>query len=275
MTANRRLDGRVAIVTGAGRGIGRATALKLASEGATLLLNDVDSDPVEEVADELRSAGNRVRTMVGDVTSADFGDRIVDLAMTSFGGVDVVVANAGYGWNGKLENQTDEQWSVMIDTHATSAFRLSRAAARQFASIGPTPGGRHRKIVLVSSIAAAYGAPHMSSYAAAKGAVIGLTRGLAQELAGRAVNVNAVAFGLTDTRLTRAIHAGESSAVVVSDRTQRLGYRSDARDETISRIPMGRPATVEEAAGAIWFLSIPESDYVTGQLLICSGGLYV
>jgi 3-oxoacyl-[acyl-carrier protein] reductase len=226
-------------------------------------------------AEELRGAGSSVVTMAGDVTAPSFGDDIVDQAMTAFGGIDVVVANAGYGWNGKLESQTDEQWSVMIDTHATCAFRLSRAAARAFAKIGPVTDRGHRKIVLVSSIAAAYGAAHMSSYAAAKGAVIGLTRSLAQELADRSVNVNAVAFGLTDTRLTRAIHVGESSEVVVSDRAQRLGYRADARDETIRRIPMARPATVEEAAGAIWFLCIPESDYVTGQLLVCSGGLYV
>lgn len=275
MPDEARLRNRTAIVTGAGRGIGRATAIKLAHEGADLLLNDLDSEPLERLANELAVRGTRVHTLVGDVTAADFGDSIVARANEIFGGLDIVVANAGYGWNGRLESQTDEQWSVMIDTHATSAFRLARAMMRMPDDARRGAVYHHRKIVLVSSIAAAHGAPQMASYAAAKGAVIGLTRSLAQELAGRAVNVNAVAFGLTETRLTRAINSGESSTVVVSDRAQKLGYRSDLKMQTVTRIPLGRTATVEEAAGAIWFLCIPESDYVTGQLLICSGGLYV
>ncbi|MGB6078503.1 MAG: SDR family oxidoreductase [Xanthobacteraceae bacterium] len=275
MPDEARLKNRTAIVTGAGRGIGRATAIKLAHEGADLLLNDLDSEPLEELAHELAVRGTRVHTFVGDVTAADFGDSIVAGANETFGGLDIVVANAGYGWNGRLESQTDEQWSVMIDTHATSAFRLARAMMRVPDDARRGAANHHRKIVLVSSIAAAHGAPQMASYAAAKGAVIGLTRSLAQELAGRAVNVNAVAFGLTETRLTREIESGESSTVVVSDRAQKLGYRSDLKMQTVARIPLGRTATVEEAAGAIWFLCIPESDYVTGQLLICSGGLYV
>jgi 3-oxoacyl-[acyl-carrier protein] reductase len=272
---NRRLNGRVAIVTGAGRGIGRATAIKLASEGAILVVNDVDPEPLEQLASELRSRGVTVGTHGGDVTDKNFGDRMVEYAASAFGSADVLVANAGYGWNGRLETQTDEQWSVMIDTHATSSFRLARAMTQWLANENPRPSGFNRKIVFVSSIAATYGATHMASYASAKGAVIGLTRSLAQELGGRSVNVNAVAFGLTETRLTRPIVRGQSSEVAISDRVQKLGYRSDLRDETIERIPMKRIGTAEEAAGAIWFLCIPESDYVTGQLLICSGGLYV
>jgi 3-oxoacyl-[acyl-carrier protein] reductase len=272
---NGRLDGRVAIVTGAGRGIGRATAVKLASEGAMLVLNDVDREPLEQLADELKARGIRVGTQAGDVTEADFGDRTVEYAVSTFGSADIIVANAGYGWNGPLETQTDDQWSVMIDTHATSSFRLARAMTRWLGSEASRSSEFNRKIVLVSSIAAAHGAPHMASYAAAKGAVIGLTRSLAQELGGRSVNVNAVAFGLTDTRLTRSIDRGQSSEVAISDRVQKLGYRSDLRKETIDRIPMKRIGTVDEAAGAVWFLCIPESDYVTGQLLVCSGGLYV
>jgi 3-oxoacyl-[acyl-carrier protein] reductase len=272
---SKRLTGRVAIVTGAGRGIGRATAIKLASEGAALILNDIDPEPLEQLAGELRTQGVKVAKRAGDVTEASFGDRMIEHAVSSFGSVDILVANAGYGWNGRLETQTDEQWTVMIDTHATASFRLARAMTQWLSSGTPPSPGFNRKIVLVSSIAAAHGAPHMASYAAAKGAVIGLTRSLAQELGGRAVNVNAVAFGLTETRLTRPIARGQSSEVAISDRVQKLGYRSDLRDETIDRIPMKRIGTAEEAAGAIWFLCIPESDYVTGQLLICSGGLYV
>lgn len=270
-----KLQGRVAIITGAGRGIGRATAMKLASEGAMLVLNDLDPEPLEQLAGELNALGVKVATQAGDVTEVDFGDRMVEHALSRFGSADIIVANAGYGWNGRLETQTDDQWSTMIDTHATSSFRLARAMTRWLGTEKLPLSGFNRKIVFISSIAAAHGAPQMASYASAKGAVIGLTRSLAQELGGRSVNVNAVAFGLTETRLTRPIARGQSSEVAISDRVQKLGYRSDLREETIDRIPMKRIGTAEEAAGAIWFLCIPESDYVTGQLLVCSGGLYV
>jgi 3-oxoacyl-[acyl-carrier protein] reductase len=268
------LHGRVALVTGAGRGIGRATALKLASDGAALVLNDVDGGPLEETVEAVRASGGSAVGLAADVTADDFADRFVGLAEERFGRVDIVVANAGYAWNGRLATQTDQQWSTMIDTHATSAFRLVRSALPSLLRVDPSRP-RHGKIVLVSSIAAVHGAAAMASYAAAKGAVGGLVRSLAQELGPDAINVNAVAFGFTSTRLTQAVPDGASSIVEVAGSERRLGYRASARDAVVSRIPLGRPGTVEEAAGAIWFLCIPESDYVTGQTLTCSGGLYV
>ncbi|GGC91919.1 SDR family NAD(P)-dependent oxidoreductase [Chelatococcus reniformis] len=274
-----RLGARVALVTGAARGIGRATALKLADEGAHVVLNDVDAEPLAATARAVRDQGGQATILAADVTEPDFGERFVAAAMGACGRIDIIVANAGYGWNARLDRQTDEQWAVMIDTHATSSFRLVRAALPHLRGedqvTAATGKPTHRKVVFVSSVAAVYGAPRMASYAAAKGALGGLTRSLAQELGPFAINVNAVAFGFTDTRLTRPVGPGETGEVEVGGRAQKLGYKAEGRDEPIGRIPLGRPGTAEEAAGAIWFLCLPESDYVTGQTLVASGGLYI
>ena len=268
-----RLSNRVALVTGAGRGIGRATALKLAREGAALAINDVDAEPLEETAEEIREIGRPVASLASDITAPGFSEQFTGLAVEQLGGLDIIVANAGYAWNSPLSKHTDEQWDVMISTHATSNFRLVRAALPHFAN-SRRRSNRQCKVVFVSSIAAVYGAASMTSYAAAKGAVIGMTRSLSQELGPDAINVNAVAFGFTDTRLTRPVQPGEDAAVQVADRMQRLGYKASSREAVIDRIALGRPGTADEAAGAVWFLCVPESDYVTGQVLICSGGLY-
>ena len=270
------LQGKRAIVTGSGRGIGRAIATKLAAEGASVVVNDIDPEPAEETAAALRAAGAEVSVCVGDVAAPDFGERIVRQALERLGGLEIVVNNAGYVWNTTIQKNTDEQWYAMLDVHATAQFRLLRAASeylRTTAKQERAEGRRTvRKVVNVSSISGTLGAATQVSYAAAKAAVVGLTKSLAKEWGRYSVTVNAVAFGAIDTRLTQVWREGKPT-IEMHGKALPVGHPPEAYEE-ISRItPLGRPGTPEEAAGAVYLLCLPESDYITGEVLTCSGGL--
>lgn len=272
----KKLQGKVALVTGSGRGIGRAIALKLGSEGARVVVNDLDAAPAEETIAAVRGAGSEAVACLGDVTAADFGTRIVSTALEQFGGLDIIVNNAGYAWDSVIHKVADEQWQAMLDVHVTAPFRILRAASEfiRNAAKKEAEDGRsfNRKVVNISSIAGMYGNAGQVGYASGKAAVIGMTKTLAKEWGRYRVNVNCVAFGLIHTRLTAPAGTGDAVAKV-GEREVKLGIPQEFLDSLNKAIPLGRGGTPEDAAGAVYLFCIPESDYVTGEVLLASGGL--
>ncbi len=271
----RKLEGQVALVSGSGRGIGREIALKLASEGARVVINDLDAVPAEQTVADIIASGGQAVACIGSVTEADFGDRFVKTALDTFGGIATIVNNAGYTWDNVLQKMSDEQWEAMLAVHLTAPFRILRAAshfireaAKKEAEAG-TP--KHRKVVNISSTSGVYGNAGQANYAAAKAGINGLTRAMAKEWGRYKVNVNSVAFGLIMTRLTQPLTAGDAS-VEIQGRTIAVGVQPDRLKAAESTIPLGRGGTPEEAAGAVYMFCIPESNYVSGQVLVCGGG---
>ena len=269
------LVGRVALVTGAGRGIGRAIVQKLVSAGARVLANDLDADALSAVRTEVEAVGGTCEPFPGDVTAKDFGDRAVAACVERLGGLDILINNAGYVWNSRVANHTDEQWYAMIDVHATGPFRLLRAAGRHFREVAKDGGATHtRKVVNVSSISGLFGDATQFSYSAAKSALVGMTRSLAKDWGRYRVTVNCVAFGFIETRLTQT-YSGAPPEVAVGDRALKVGLDVAQVEMMKQLIPLGRPGTPDEAAGAVYLFCLPESDYVTGEVLVAAGGLRV
>lgn len=273
---NRMLEGKVAVITGAGRGIGRSAALLFAAEGARVVVSDVDPGPAQSVADEVRAGGGEALAVAGDVTADGFAERLVGAAAEGFGpSLDILVNNAGYTWDGVAHLTTDEQWEAMWKVHCTAPFRLVRAAApafREAAKREAEQGRRvHRKIINVSSVAGTDGNPGQLNYATAKAGVVGFTKTLAKEWGRFHVNVNAVAFGWIDTRLTRPRDQGEAHET--EGKRIALGVPAGGLEAFRPQIPLGRPGTPDEAAGALLFFASPLSDYVSGQVLKVTGGL--
>jgi 3-oxoacyl-[acyl-carrier protein] reductase len=271
----KKLEGKVAIVTGSGRGIGQAIAQKLASEGAKLIVNDLDAGPAEETIAKIRALGSDAVSCIGDVTAADFGARIVKAALDGFGGIDIIVNNAGYAWDGVIQKMTDEQWYAMLDVHATAPFRILRAASdfiRNAAKKEKDEGrGVNRKVVNISSIAGMYGNAGQMGYSAGKAAIIGMTKTMAKEWGRYRVNVNCVAFGLIQTRMTQPVGSGAAVAKI-GEREVKMGIQPEFIEFMNRMIPLGRGGTPEEAAGAVYLMCIPESDYISGEVVLASGG---
>ncbi|WP_028358172.1 SDR family NAD(P)-dependent oxidoreductase [Brackiella oedipodis] len=270
-----KLQDKVAIISGSGRGIGRAIALKLASEGAKVVVNDLDPDYANQVLQEIREAGGQAVACNGDVTAADFAERFVQTAMDEYGALDIIINNAGYTWDNVIQKMSDEQWYAIIDCHLTAPFRILRAAQPIFKqqALADAQAGKHiqRKVVNISSTSGVFGNAGQVNYAAAKAGILGLTKTLAKEWGRYHVNVNAVAFGLIKTRLTGDLNAGETANI--DGKEIKLGVRSNtlAMYETV--IPLGRGGSAEEAANAVYLMCIPESDYVSGHTVLCTGGL--
>jgi 3-oxoacyl-[acyl-carrier protein] reductase len=281
------LEGKSAVITGAGRGIGRATAELFAAEGARLIVTDRDREPLEDSAAQIRNGGGEVHWLEGSVTDAEFPGRLAKRVEATFGALDVLVNNAGYTWDATIHKMTDEQWQAMVDVHLTAPFRLIRALApamRGAAKVELAEAGftRARKIVNISSTSATRGNFGQANYAAAKAGVVGLTRTLAREWGPFNIQVNCAAFGLMDTRLTQAKEGGAKFELRpvrparlpagATPVTIELGIPSAIREAALKLIPMGRPGTPREAAGVILFFACPLSDYVSGQVLEVAGG---
>lgn len=268
------LEGKVALVSGSGRGIGRAIALKLAAHGARVVVNDLDAAPAEETAAEIRAAGGQALVCAGNVAAPDFAERFVGTAVTGFGGLDIIVNNAGYTWDSVIQKMTDEQWYAMMDCHLTAPFRILRAAQavlREQAKADAAAGRRIiRKVVNISSVAGLFGNAGQTNYSTAKAGILGMTQTLAKEWGRINVTVNAVAYGLIQTRLT---HAADGATANIDGRDIKVGVNADLLAMMERSIPLGRGGTPEEAAGAVYLMCLPESDYVSGQTLLCSGGL--
>ena len=271
----KMLADKVAIITGSGRGIGRAAALLFAREGAKVVVSDIDSVPAEEIVAEIRASGGQAASFAGDVTSPAFADGVMKETVDRWGGIHIIVNNAGFTWDAVIHKMTDDQWQAMMDIHVTAPFRMIRAAAPYFRDAAKKEMAEGtavaRKIINISSMAGTGGNPGQANYAAAKSAILGLTKTLAKEWGRFNVQANSVAYGWIDTRLTKEKEAGE---VLERDGKQiPIGIPDAVRQMMTMMIPLGRAGTPEEAAGPILFLASPLSDYVSGQVLLVSGGL--
>lgn len=273
-----RLAGRVALVTGGGRGIGRAVALKLAREGARVVVNDLDEGPVAETVKAVRDAGGEITPFVGNVTAPDFGERFVQAALSAFGDVHLIVNNAGYTWDSVIQKTADEQFQAMLDVHLIAPFRILRAAAAHIREAAKREEERqehvYRKVVNVSSLAGLYGNAGQVGYSVGKSGIVGLTRTLCKEWGRYRVNVNCVAFGLIETRLTKPLTDG-SARISVEGRDLGVGIQPHVLQAILQLTPLGRAGTPKEAADAIYLFCSPESDYISGQVLVCGGGLLI
>jgi 3-oxoacyl-[acyl-carrier protein] reductase len=267
------LDGKSAIVTGSARGIGRATAELLVSQGAQVLINDLDGDVAEQAAGEI---AGETAVFAGDLTKPGAPDQLVQKAVDSFGKIDIIVNNAGYTIDAPVHKMSDEHFQAMLDIHTVVPFRVIRAAAvhlREPAKKEREEGREvFRKIVNVSSTSGTFGNAGQANYSAGKAGVVGLTKTIAKEWGQFKVNVNAVAFGFIDTRLTQA--KVDENTMQKDGETIQLGIPEQMRQMASMMIPLGRPATPAEAAGGIFFLCSPWSDYVHGQTLHVTGGLF-
>ena len=272
----KKLDGKVALVTGSGRGIGQAIALKLAGEGARLVINDLDQAPAQETVEQIRQLGGEAVVCAGNVTAPDFAERFIGTATEHFKSIDIIVNNAGYTWDDVIQKMSDEQWHAVVDCHMTAPFRILRAAypVLKAQAQADAAAGREvfRKVVNISSVSGLNGNAGQINYSGAKAGVAGMTRALAREWGRLKVNVNAVAFGLITTRMTSAdAHAG--ATVKIEGRDIRVGVSPEILKAFAQRNPLGRPGTTEEAAGAVYLLCTPESNYITGQTVAVAGNV--
>ncbi len=270
------LDDKVAIVTGSARGIGRATAELLAANGAKVVINDLDADLAQQTASEI---DGETAVFGGDLTKGDAPEQLVKTAIDAWGKLDIVVNNAGYTLDGALHKMSDENWDRMIDIHLTVPFKVIRAASpfmREVAKQEMAEGKEvFRKIVNISSTSGVFGNAAQANYAAGKSGVVGLTKTLAKEWGMFKVNVNAVAFGFVETRLTAAKGSeGTTGADVGDGKKVDLGMSDIVRQGATMMTPLGRGATPEEAAGGVFFMCSPYSNFVTGQTLLVSGGMF-
>lgn len=266
------LDGRAVIVTGSGRGVGLAVATALAAEGARVLVNDLDPDIAEAAAAQV---GENAIAFAGDLTKEGVPDQLVGTAVEAFGSLEIVVNNAGFAWDGPLHKMGDRQFQAMLDIHTVVPFRVLRAAAphlREPAKAERAEGREvFRKVVNVTSVSGTFGSPGQPNYAAAKAGLVGLTKTVAKEWGGLKVNVNAVAFGYVDTRMTAP---REEAEVFDADGEQvKLGVPAQMLEMALPQVPIGRKASPAEAAAPIVFLCSPGSNYIMGQVLTVGGGL--
>jgi len=270
------LEGKTALVTGAGRGIGRAIAKRLVNAGARVMINDLDEVMLLESQKEL-SQPDRVSHITGDLTDPAIPEMIVRATLAEFGAVDIIVNNAGYSWDNVIQKTSDEQFQAMLEIHLVTPFRILRAASgfiREAAKREMAVSQRvMRKVVNITSISGTDGNPGQIGYSAGKAGIIGLTRTLAKEWGRYNVNVNAVGFGLINTRLVQPL-TDAGAQMEMHGHQIRLGVQPGLLDSVKNTCPLGRLGTPEEAAGAVLFFCSPLSDYVTGEVLICGGGLH-
>jgi 3-oxoacyl-[acyl-carrier protein] reductase len=271
------LSGKTALVTGSGRGIGRAIAGKLAAAGAQVMLNDIDEAVLRETEAEFSKAGFKVGSASGDLLDPSTPDKIVQTTIDHFGSVDIIVNNAGYSWDGVIQKTTDEQFKAMLEIHLVVPFRILRAASSYIreASKAEIAAGKTvmRKVVNITSIAATDGNPGQAGYSSGKAGVIGLTRTLAKEWGRYNVNVNAVGFGLINTRMVQPLTGGDAK-IEMGGHDIKIGVQPAMLEAVKQACPLGRVGTPDEAAGAVLFFCSPLSDYVTGEVLICGGGFH-
>jgi 3-oxoacyl-[acyl-carrier protein] reductase len=270
------LADRVALVSGSGRGIGREIALKLASAGASVVVNDLDKDVAEQTAADITASGGTATVCAGSVTDADFAERFVNTAVSEFGGLHIIINNAGYTWDNVVQKMTDQQWDDILDVHLKAPFRILRAAQPVISAAVKAEraaGGPRvtRKVVNISSVAGTGGNAGQINYSSAKAGVTGLTKTMAKEWGRYDVTVNCVAFGLIRTRLTET-PAGGDAKIDVAGRQIAVGVNPELLAQFEATIPLRRAGTPAEAAGSVYLLCIPESDYVSGQVVICGGG---
>ncbi|MCX6048195.1 MAG: SDR family oxidoreductase [Chloroflexi bacterium] len=270
------LDNQVAIITGAARGIGAATARLFAQEGAQVVVNDLDAATLAGVVDEIKANGGVALAVPGGVTEAAFPEQLIKAAIDAFGKINILVNNAGYTWDAMIHKMTDEQWQAMLDVHATAPFRMIRAVApymRDVAKAEIQEQGAPREprcIVNISSTSGLHGNIGQANYAMGKLGIVGLTKTVAKEWGPLGIRCNAVAFGFVDTRLTQSKAQGAS--IQIGEKAVALGIPEATRETAATRSPLGRPATPEEAASGILLMASPLASYITGHTLEVTGG---
>lgn len=272
-----KLEGKVALITGSGRGIGREVALKMASEGASVVVNDLDAEPGDAVVAEIKDAGGKAVACIGSVTAEGFAERFIQTAVDTFGVPDIIVNNAGYTWDNVVHKMSDDQFDAMMDVHLKAPFRIMRTVQPYWrrASKAEAEAGIwvNRKVVNISSVAGLGGNAGQVNYSTAKAGVVGMTKTLAKEWGRLNVNVNCVAFGFIETRLTEAVD--KKKTIEVDGKQVAVGIPKAGVAAFHAMIPMGRAGTAKEAAGAVYLLTTPESDYISGQVIVCGGGLVI
>ena len=270
-----KLDGKIALVSGSGRGIGRAIAEKLAGDGARVVVNDLDAGPANETVAAIEAAGGAAVVCAGSVTEDGFAERFVQTAVDEYGGVDIIVNNAGYTWDSVVQKMSDEQWDAILDVHLKAPFRILRAAQPVISAAVKKEREAGdvscRKVVNISSIAGTGGNAGQANYSSGKAGVLGLTKAMSKEWGRYNVTLDAVAFGLIRTRLTEA-PAGGDGTIDIQGRELAVGVNPDLLATMECAIPLGRAGTPADGAGAVYLLCFPESDYISGQVLICGGG---
>ncbi|MCC7497013.1 MAG: SDR family oxidoreductase [Bryobacterales bacterium] len=271
------LEGKVALVTGAARGIGRAIAHRLAGCGAAVFVNDLDAEPLAAAAQSIRDGGGRAAMLAADLTDPATPQLVVDGVLKEFDAIDIIVNNAGYTWDSVIQKTSDEQFQAMLDIHLVVPFRILRAASGWIRETARREAAGQtrvtRKVVNITSISGTDGNPGQVGYSSGKAGVIGLTRTMAKEWGRYNVTVNAVGFGLIETRLIQPL-TGQDARIEVKGREIGVGVQPALLEAARQRCPLGRLGTPEEAAGAVLFFCSPLSDYVSGEVLICGGGMH-
>lgn len=270
------LQDKVAIITGSGRGIGAATARLFASQGAKVIVSDIDSDPAQETANTIIRAGGTAFAVPADVTDSGGVEELIGQTVNKFGGIDILVNNAGYTWDGMMHKMSDAQWEAMLAIHLTAPFKIIRAAVPYMRAAAKKEkdqlgAAKARKIINISSTTGTRGNLGQANYAAGKAGIIGLTKTLSKEWGLFNIQVNAVAFGFIDTRLTQADDTGDFTER--DGKKIKLGIPDTLRQMAFMMIPAGRAGTADEAAGPLLFFASELSNYVSGQVLEVTGGL--
>ena len=242
------LTDQVAIVTGAGRGIGRIIALTFAEAGANVLINDIDEESAESVAAEVEQHGREALAFVGSVVEEDEVEQMVQAAVEKWGRLDILVNNAGITQDNRLVRVGEEQWDAVLAVNLKGAFLSTKAAAR------PMMKARRGRIINIASVVGLIGNAGQANYSASKGGLIALTKTTARELAGRGITCNAVAPGFIETAMTRKLP-------------------EEARERLLGQVPLGRPGTPEDVAAVVAFVVGPEAEYITGQVINVDGGM--
>jgi 3-oxoacyl-[acyl-carrier protein] reductase len=267
------LDDKVAIVTGSARGIGKATAELLSEHGAKVVVNDLDGDAAQETADAI---AGETAVYAGDLTAEGSPEALIQTALDAWGKIDIIVNNAGYTLDAPIHKMSDDWFQKMLDIHLVAPFRVIRAAAPHLREPAKAERERgeevFRKIVNVSSISGTMGNAGQANYSAGKAGVVGLTKTLAKEWGQFKVNVNAVAFGWIETRLTAS--KDDTNVTEIRGEKVQLGIPEQMRGMASMVIPIGRPGTPEEAAGGVFFLCSPWANFVHGQVLNITGGQF-
>ena len=245
-----RLEGKVAVITGAGQGLGRAYALEFAKQGADVVVNDVNIDNANKVVKEIEGMGKKAIAVKAGVNSREEAQKLIDTAIEKFGKVDILVNNAGITRTAMLHKMTEEEWDQVISVNLTGVYNCIRAVAPHMME------RKYGKIVNVTSVAGVRGTMGQINYGAAKAGVIGITKSAARELAKYGINVNAVAPGVIETAMTEVIRTNQKF-----------------REKFISEIPLGRFGLPEDVALVAAFLSSDDACYVTGQVLMVDGGI--
>jgi len=269
------LAGKIALITGSGRGIGKALALKFAREGASVVVNDLDNEPAQETVKEIQSLGGKAIAVVGSVTQEGFAEKFIATAVETFGIPDILINNAGYTWDSMIHKASDKQFDAMYEIHLKAPFQLNRAfvnavipQAKAEAEVGQEV---FRKIVNISSVAGEYGNIGQVNYSSMKSGLSGMTKTLSKELGRYKINVNGVAFGVIETRLTQA--TDEKKTIVVDGNEVGVGIPEKVSAGFARMIPLGRSGTAAEAADGVYLFCTPESNYISGQMTVVGGGL--